>query len=103
MTLHTVPPILGRPDLQPLLTHTLALVELLDLHTPNLERQLAIDLLLSCGNLTPGQVTDLALQVLQDAAPAARDPQVHQLIGLIQGMLRTQPRPTPPRITAPRA
>ncbi|MDL2344403.1 hypothetical protein QOL99_09575 [Deinococcus sp. MIMF12] len=81
MTLHTVPPILGRPDLQPLLTHTLALVELLDLHAPNLERQLAIDLLLSCSNLTPTQATELDLGILQDAAPVVRDPQVSQLIG----------------------
>lgn len=73
--------------LQPLLTHTL--VELLDLHAPNLKRQLAIDLLLSCGNLMRTQAMELALGVLQDVAPVVRDPQVSQLIGANRASSRT--------------
>lgn len=87
MIARDVPPVLGRPDLQPLMTRTLDLVELLDVARPNLDRQLAIDLLLACPSVTAGQVTELASLVLADVPVSGCLPQVSALAGTVRDLL----------------
>ncbi|GAA5533886.1 hypothetical protein [Deinococcus aluminii] len=100
MTLTVIPPVTGGDrTAQVLLQTTLALVDLLDLEQPNLERQLAIDLLLSCPTVPVSTPTELAHLALHDARHH-RAPQVIQLASRTRQLLARLTRPAAPHLLA---
>lgn len=96
-TLH-VPPVRGHASAQNLLKETLTLVDLLDLHAPNMDRHFAVELLITCPQLTAPDVICLAQNALADAR-SVLDRGLRIQEGRVQSVLRFllahQPVPPP--------
>lgn len=88
MRLPVLPRVAGAPLAgQALLTHTLALLDLLDVLRPNLERTLCIDLMITCPAVSAQTTCELARLVLQDADTLPAHPQLPALTAHVRRLL----------------
>lgn len=83
-----LPEVAGTPPAgQALLTHTLALLDLLDVLRPNLERTLCVDLMITCPAVSAQTTCELARLALQDADGLPAHPQLPALTAHVRRLL----------------
>ncbi|GMA17749.1 hypothetical protein E5F05_04395 (plasmid) [Deinococcus metallilatus] len=100
MRLSVLPRVASAPPAgQALLTHTLDLLDLLDVLRPNLERTLCVDLMITCPAVSAQTTCELARLALQEADGLPAHPQLPQLPALtahvrrLLGALLASPAP----------